>query len=109
MKLTNFLKGLRKHVLLVTLPLLIAVPLQTSLADSNSSVKKITRSKHIKPGKKVSKLAIIAAVKEKYKGRILTVRKRPRYYGKNCHHVKMIDSKGEFLLIQVACKNIKKK
>ncbi|CAA6823544.1 MAG: Unknown protein [uncultured Thiotrichaceae bacterium] len=109
MKSTTFLTGLRKHILFITLPLLITAPLQTALADPNSSVRKITRSKHIIPGKKASKLAIIAAVKEKYKGRILTVRKRPAYYGKNCHHVKMIDTKGEFLLIKVTCKNEKKK
>lgn len=112
MKTDRLITGLRKHLLLVTLPLLIAAPYQTSYADNgakNNSVRKITRSKHIIPGKTASKLAIIAAVKEKYKGRILKVRKRPSYYGKNCHHVKMIDSKGEFLLIKVACKNVKKK
>lgn len=109
MKSTNFFTGLRRTILFATFPLLIAAPLQISIAEPNNSVKQITRSKHIKPGKKVSKLAIIAAVKEKFKGRIITVRKRPPYFGKNCHHVKMIDSQGEFLLIKVACKNIKKR
>lgn len=108
MKSANFLTGLRKPILFATLTLLIATPLNVSLAEPDNSVKQIKRSKYIK-GNKVSKLAIIAAVKEKYKGRILTVRKRPPFYGKNCHHVKMIDTNGEFLLIKVACKNVKKK
>ena len=55
----------------------------------------------------VSKLEIIAAVKAKYTGKIeiLSIRKKGASYGKNCHYVKIIDSKGEFIEIHIACKN----
>lgn len=109
MKSTIFLKQLRKFTTLAIIPLLVAAPLQITLAaEPNNSVKKITRSKHLLPGKPASRLAIIAAVKEKYKGRILSVRKQKNNPSKNCHHVKMIDERGEFLTIQVACKSKKK-
>lgn len=56
--------------------------------------------------KPASKLEIIAAVKSKYTGKIeiLSIRKKHKSYGKNCHYVKMLDSKGEFIEIRIACK-----
>lgn len=62
-----------------------------------SSVKKLDESKP------ASKIEIITAVKKKHSGRILSVRKKYKASGNDCHHVKMIDKVGEILLIYVAC------
>jgi hypothetical protein len=68
-----------------------------ALTIPKTSVKKLNKNKP------ASKIEIITAVKKKYSGRILSVRKRYKAHGTDCHHVKIIDKKGELLLIHVAC------
>lgn len=86
----------------------LALPLSlnpaSALIKQQRSVVKIPLEK--KDNKPASKLEIIAAVKSKYSGKIeiLSIRKQHKSHGKNCHHVKMLDSKGEFIEIQVGCK-----
>ena len=63
-----------------------------------SSLQKLDKSKP------ASKIEIITAVKKKYTGRILSVRKKYKARENDCHHVKIIvKGSGELLLIQVAC------
>lgn len=52
----------------------------------------------------VSKLDIINSVKKKFEGRILSVRKKYEDIPENtCHIVKLIDGKGELLILRVGC------
>jgi len=93
-------------LLTFTLTLSLAVSTASAFALIKRSVIKIPLDKKDNTSKPASKLEIIAAVKSKYTGKIeiLSIRKKHKSYGKNCHYVKMIDSKGEFIEIQVACK-----
>ena len=99
----------RRTLLYTLLTFTLTLSLATSNASAFSSIKRSVIKiplKKSKEGKEASKLEIIAAVKSKYTGKIeiLSIRKKHKSYGKNCHYVKMIDSKGEFIQIQVACK-----
>lgn len=96
----------RRTLIYTLLSFVIAIPLALNSASAlikQRSVIKIPL--HKKENKPASKLEIIAAVKSKYSGKIeiLSIRKKDKSYGKNCHHVKMLDSKGEFIEIQVGC------
>ncbi len=52
----------------------------------------------------LTKLEVVALVKSKHKGRILSVKKRPTYTHPDCHYVKILELKGEFKFIKVGCK-----
>lgn len=97
----------RKIVTLVTstisaLSLCALLSTQAIAASANiipsSSLKKLDKSKP------ATKIEIITAVKKVYTGRILSVRKKYKARGNDCHHVKIIETQsGELLLIRVAC------
>lgn len=98
----------RRKLIYTLLTFAIALPLSLNSASAliKRSIIKIPLDKKDNPNKPASKLEIIAAVKAKYTGKIeiLSIRKKPKSYGINCHSVKMLDSKDEFIEIQVACK-----
>ena len=88
--------------MLCTLTISALLSTQAVAAATNtipaSSLKKLDKSKP------ASKLEIITAVKKKYTGRILSVRKKYKARGNDCHHVKIIEkNSGELLLVRVAC------
>jgi len=98
----------RRTLVYTLLSFAITIPLALSPASAllKRSVVKIPLDKKENSNKPASKLEIIAAVKSKYTGKIeiLSIRKKHKSYGKNCHYVKMLDGKGEFIEIKVACK-----
>jgi len=52
----------------------------------------------------ITKLEVVALVKSKLKGRILSVKKQRTYKYPDCYHVKLLQNDGEFQLIKVACR-----
>jgi len=62
---------------------------------------KIKRSDTNKP---ITKLEVVALVKSKMKGRILSVKKQRSYKYPDCYHVKLLQFDGEYQLVKVACR-----
>jgi len=52
----------------------------------------------------ITKLEVVALVKSKMKGRILSVKKQRSYKFPDCYHVKLLQFDGEYQLIKVACR-----
>ena len=52
----------------------------------------------------ITKLEVVAIVKSKHKGRILSVKMRSRYSNPDCFHVKLLEDKGEFQLLKLGCR-----
>jgi len=52
----------------------------------------------------ITKLEVVAIVKSKHKGRILSVKKRSSYTNPDCFHVKLLEDKGEFQLLKLGCR-----
>ena len=63
----------------------------------------IPKNEMINPEGPLSKLEVITAVKERYKGEIVSVRKKDIEKHKDCHHVRFINKQGDFLKIKVQC------
>ncbi len=76
----------------------------TAIAAPSKSTRSIDLLK-VDPNKPASKLEVITSVKNRFNGRILSVRKKYQARGNDCHYVKFIDRKGELLLIHVGCKS----
>ena len=57
----------------------------------------------IDPKKPIRKSAIMSTIREKFPGRILSIREN-REGGPDCHIVKSMGEDGEFRIIHVACK-----
>ncbi len=51
----------------------------------------------------ISKLEVVALVKSRMKGRILSVKRHAKYNFPDCHYVKLLEDDGEYQLIKVAC------
>jgi len=62
---------------------------------------KIKRSDKNKP---ITKIEVVALVKSKMKGRILSVKKQRSYKYPDCYHVKLLQFDGEYQLVKVACR-----
>lgn len=71
----------------------------TAMAGSAAKVIKIDREK---PSYPITKGQVIGAVRDKYPGRILTV-KRYEKRGKDCHVVKLFTEDGELMTVDVSC------
>lgn len=55
----------------------------------------------------ITTLEVVALVKSKHKGRILSVKKHAAYRNPDCHYVKLLENNGEFQLIKVGCRKKK--
>lgn len=108
----EIMKFYNKQIIVYTL-LSIVIMLSLSFNSASAlmkpkllSVIKIPLKDKENSGRSISKLEIIAAIREKYTGKIeiLSIRKKAASYGKNCHYTKIIDSNGEFVEIHIACK-----
>lgn len=94
-------------------PTLLAVTLVisafTTTSESAIALQKsgnsltIPRKEKINPDGPLSKLEIITAVKEKYIGEILSVRRKIVKGYSDCHHVRFISKQGDFIKIKVQC------
>jgi len=51
----------------------------------------------------ITTLEIISVVKSMLNGRILDVKKLSSYSNPDCHHVKLLEDKGEFHIIKLGC------
>ena len=73
---------------------------QLSLAGGlNIPIKRAIATQPITP------LEIIAIVKSYLRGRVLSIKKQPDYKNPDCHHVKLLEDKGEFQIIKLGCHN----
>ena len=71
------------------------------IANSGYETYKVEMSR-IDPNKPIRKSAIMSTIKEKFPGRILSIREN-RDGGDDCHIVKSMGEDGEFRIIHVAC------
>ncbi len=55
------------------------------------------------PTQPVTKLEIVALIKSVLNGRVLSLKKKSTYTNPDCHHVKFLEDKGEFHMIQIGC------
>ncbi len=55
------------------------------------------------PTQPVTTLEIVAIVKSLLSGRVLSIKKQASYSNPDCHHVKLLEDKGEFQLIKLGC------
>ena len=55
------------------------------------------------PTQPITKLEVIGMVKSILNGRVLSVKKQSTYTNPDCHHVKFLEDKGEFQMIQIGC------
>lgn len=51
----------------------------------------------------ITKLEVVALVKSKLKGRILSVKTHRSYANPDCFYVKLLEDSGEYQLIKVGC------
>ena len=51
----------------------------------------------------ITALEIIAIVKTLLNGRVLSIIKKSSYSNPDCHHVKVLEDKGEFQLLRLGC------
>ncbi len=51
----------------------------------------------------ITSLEIIAIVKTLLNGRVLSIKKQASYSNPDCHYVKLLEDKGEFQMIKLAC------
>ena len=71
---------------------------QSAIAeDINIPIKRVVATQP------VTKLEIISIVKSLLSGRILNIRKLSSYNNPDCHHVKLLEDKGEFQIIKLGC------
>ena len=97
---------LRNKILIASISMVLSITIPTTATAIPTKGKDphSIRIHKINPNKPASKFEVITAVKKNFSGRILSVRKRYKAYGNDCHHVKFIDKKGELFLIRVGCK-----
>jgi hypothetical protein len=92
-------------IVILALSIILLMPLSASTTTTAFALSsKTIPLKRTNPHKAITRLEIVAAVKAKYKGRILSIRKNatPKY--KDCHKIKMLlDKTGDFMSIRVAC------
>jgi len=55
------------------------------------------------PTQPVTSLEIVAMIKTILNGRVLALKKQSTYTNPDCHHVKFLEDKGEFHMIQIGC------
>ncbi|MCK5727473.1 MAG: hypothetical protein KAH22_11700 [Thiotrichaceae bacterium] len=89
--------------------LVISAIVATSYSVSALAVSKsdnsftIAKKDKLDPNGPLSKLEVIMAVKHKYKGDILSVKKQKIAEHKDCHHVRFLSKAGDFMKIKVQC------
>ena len=55
------------------------------------------------PTQPITSLEVVAMIKTILSGRVLAVKKRSTYSNPDCHHLKFLEEKGEFQIINVGC------
>lgn len=55
------------------------------------------------PTQPITTLEVVALIKTILSGRVLAVKKSSTYSNPDCHHVKFLEDKGEFQMINVGC------
>ena len=55
------------------------------------------------PTQPITELEIIAMIKSILSGRVLAVKKQSTYANPDCHHVKFLEDRGEFQMIEIGC------
>lgn len=90
----------RKESLLIATVILLCNIIVVNTALAGVIYLPIRRTNAKQP---ITKLEVVALVKSKIKGRILSVKKRSKYKYPDCFHVKMLEHNGEYQLIKVGC------
>jgi len=55
------------------------------------------------PTQPITKLEVVGMVKSILSGRVLSVKKQSTYANPDCHHIKFLEDKGEFHIIELGC------
>ena len=94
---------LRKHPRLSAFILLLIFNLgQTTFQTAQAEVI-LMPIKRVVPTQPITQLEVIGMVKSILNGRVLSLKKQSTYTNPDCHHIKFLEDKGEFHMIQVGC------
>lgn len=55
------------------------------------------------PTQPITKLEVVGMVKSILSGRVLSVKKQSTNANPDCHHIKFLEDKGEFHIIEIGC------
>ncbi len=94
---------LRSHPRLRAFLLLIILSnsqIHTQTAQAEVIIMPIQRAIPTQP---ITTLEIVAMIKTILNGRVLALKKQSTYTNPDCHHVKFLEDKGEFHMIQIGC------
>jgi len=93
------LKKPQLHTLLLMLMLSI---FQTTFQSAKAEVILMPIHRTI-PTQPITKLEVVGMVKSILSGRVLSIKKQPTSANPDCHHIKFLEDRGEFHIIEVGC------
>jgi len=93
---------LKKNPLFALTLMLILSIFQTAFLSAQAEVILMPIHRTI-PSQPITKLEVVGMVKSILSGRVLSVKKQSTNENPDCHHIKFLEDKGEFHIIEVGC------